>query len=381
MASSPSVAAARANAARWYDRFDNPVEVGRGGAATVYKADDTLTGRCVALKRFREDAGFQPARIRREIEMVRRLDHPGIVKIVDVIDYEPPEICLVLEFLPGGDLQRALDRRGALPFEESLRLGVALAEILAHAHDRGVVHRDLKPSNVLLDDAGAPRLTDFGLARAPDLSSLTSHGQVVGTYDYLAPEQRRDAATATPRSDIFAFGKTLYAAITGQVPHTIREGRLPESIREVVLRCLEEDPRDRYGSMHEVLDALRAASAPSTARPDPVQECRFELVALDRDERPIARFGLREGANLVGVLSEGNVPEVDLTPVDKHQIVSRRHARIDQRGGDLQLTHLSHTNPTHLNGRIVRAEASAALAPGDRIVLSTNVALELRRAT
>jgi hypothetical protein len=356
----------------WFGRYEDPVEIGRGGAGTVFRARDIRTGQLVALKQISEDSGFHAARIRREVDARRLLTHPGIVRVLDLIADAPSEVCLVMEYVGGGDLQHRIDEQGALPFDVAVDLACKLAEILGHAHEKGVIHRDLKPANVLLDEQGNPHVTDFGLARGPGITSLTTEGQVLGTYDFMAPEQRRDATAADARSDIYALGKTLYCALTGQPPYTVRESRVPVAIRDTILRCLEDEPSRRYPSMRALSDDLARLSAPRVPA--------FELIALDRDDKPVARFELHQGQNIVGVRADGNEPEVDLTAVDKHQIVSRRHARIDVRAAELVLTHLSGTNPTHLNGRLVRPDTAAALAEGDKIVLSTNVVLEVRRS-
>src|SRR5690606_19937842 len=129
---------------------------------------------------------------------------------------------------------------------------------------------------------------------------------------------RRDAHQADARSDVFSFGKTLYAAATGLAPHTVRESRIPLPLRSIILRCLEEDPRDRYQSMKELAADLAAQKRGGQSRPE-----RYDLVALDKNGQPIARFPLAPGRNLIGVAAAGVLPEVDLAEVDKHQIVSR----------------------------------------------------------
>jgi serine/threonine protein kinase len=360
-----------------FDRYADPVEIGRGASGVVYRATDTETGRVVAIKRILEDSSFPLGRVRREVDATRKLDHPGVVKILELIERLPAEVALVMELVEGGDLEARIATRGAYSLAEGLGLGRALAGILEHAHGRRVVHRDLKPANVLLDRDGSPRLTDFGLALATDLSSISVDARALGTYDYMAPEQRKDAHSADARADVFSFGKTLYRVLTALPPHTVRESAIPAPARDVVLRCLEERPERRFASMSELAAALERELGSSSGRAQPV----YELVALDKHDRVLERFPLKDGTNYIGVASDLGVPEVDLTNVDKHHLVSRRHALVDVGRGGVTLLHLSSTNPTHLNGRIVRPAETPALSPGDRVVLSTNVLLEVRRAT
>ena len=377
VSSAKTIGSARPPAADFaYERYELLTKLGEGGAGVVFKARDVSTGATVALKRIREDSGFNPARVRREIDAMRRLTHPGVVRILDVLDYRPPEICIVMELVPGGDLQTRLDRAGALSLEETLRLGLDLAQTLDYAHRQGVVHRDLKPANVLLAADGTTRLTDFGLALTAGITSLTTEAHALGTLDFMAPEQRNDAHSADQRSDVFSFGKTLYCAATGLRPHTVRESKIPPTIQRVLLRCLEDEPADRYQNFEQVAADLEAIDPDPEAR---VEAPQFGLVALDKHDQRLESFELREGENLLGVRAEGVTPEVDLTGVDKHEIVSRRHASLAVAGESMELRHLSQTNPTHLNGRIVRAESPVPVVVGDRIVLSTNVLLEVRQ--
>jgi eukaryotic-like serine/threonine-protein kinase len=272
--------------------YEIQAPVGAGGMGEVYRARDTRLDRTVAIKILPETlAGTAESRARfeREARAVSSLSHPHICMLYDVGHQDGTEF-LVMEYLEGETLAQRLER-GALPMPELLRIGIEIADALDKAHRQGVVHRDLKPSNIMLTKTGA-KLLDFGLAKtaaplAADISSsptasqplgtpasaqgLTREGSIVGTFQYMSPEQL-EGKEADARSDIFSFGAVLYEAATGKKafeaksqasliaailehePAPLPELRptVPASLDRIVRTCLAKNPEDRFQSAHDL---------------------------------------------------------------------------------------------------------------------------------
>lgn len=199
--------------------------VGSGGMGTVWRAEDKMLGRHVAVKKLHIPPHLQDdevrtlyERTRREARSAARITHPNVIVVHDVVDDEGLP-CIVMEYVPSVTLSDVLKRRGALPPEEAARIGLAMAAALRAAHDAGVQHRDVKPANVLLGNDGRIILTDFGIAMESGTSSLTKPGELIGSIGYLAPERLRGARPETgPASDLWALGATLYQLVEGQDP-------------------------------------------------------------------------------------------------------------------------------------------------------------------
>ena len=194
--------------------------LGQGAMGAVYEGVHCELQVSRAVKVLRLDAldADSWARFEREAALGARLDHPGIVRVHEAsFETDPPY--LVQELVAQHTLRDWLRERGPLPEAEVERLGLELSAALAHAHDKGVLHRDLKPENIILDDAGHPKIIDFGLARSLNKNSerLTATGTVMGTPLYMAPEQSL-AEEVDPRTDVYALGATLYHALSGQPP-------------------------------------------------------------------------------------------------------------------------------------------------------------------
>jgi serine/threonine protein kinase len=186
--------------------------IGRGGGADVYRADDLVSGRAVAVKVLRGASADDLRRFAVEAETLARLDHPAIVRMCDRGEQDGRPY-LVLDLIEGEPLSTVL-LRGAMGEDDVARMGAVLAGALAHAHSIGVVHRDVKPGNVLFDATGDAHLTDFGIARLTDATSITSTGLVIGTAAYLSPEQiSGDGASSA--SDVYALGLVLIEALSG----------------------------------------------------------------------------------------------------------------------------------------------------------------------
>jgi serine/threonine protein kinase len=262
--------------------------LGSGGMGQVFRACDTQGGPAVALKVLLPlDQGQEDRarRFRREIEVLRRVQHPAVLHISDW-GTSDGRLYLVTELVEGEDLKLAIRRRGPFPPAEAAALGATLAEALAAAHAQGVIHRDVKPNNVMIATDGSLRLLDFGLARGAgvDVTSLTRTGTILGTPAYMSPEQFEDAAV-DERSDIYSLGVVLFEVLTGQLPfkgttaiavglahrtepppllRSVRPG-LPAWLERVVLRCLEKDPGRRFASADVLAAELsrpRAAAHP-----------------------------------------------------------------------------------------------------------------------
>jgi serine/threonine protein kinase len=250
-------------------RFEIYELIGRGGMGSVFKATDLTTGRPLAVKipffELESDPGFY-SRFEREIEIGKRLDHPGILKVVAV--ERPSRPYLAMEYLEGETLWDRLQRESPLPTCEALRIATLICESMAYMHDNGIVHRDLKPTNVMLCRDGSIRIMDFGIAMMGAMRRLTFTGFTgrMGTPHYMAPEQvngRRGDA----RTDVYSLGALLYEMTTGHAPfdeqsdlYSVMNARLvgdpvaprvynpmvaPE-VEEITLHALARDPRDRY---------------------------------------------------------------------------------------------------------------------------------------
>jgi serine/threonine protein kinase len=238
-------------------RYELLEEIGRGGMGVVYRAFDRERGGEVAIKRMLpERLGDEAAhtRFRREAEAVAALHHPNIVRVLEV--GEDARGLYVVMALHGESLADRIRVTGRLGLTRTLTIARQVGDALATAHGRGIVHRDVKPSNILLAPGDVPKLCDFGLARIAGASELTVAGAVLGSPWYMAPEQRRDPSGVDARADVFALAATIYACLTGTTPRVIRESQVPARIRFAVLKGLEEDPRQRWGSMRQMLMAL-----------------------------------------------------------------------------------------------------------------------------
>jgi serine/threonine protein kinase/formylglycine-generating enzyme required for sulfatase activity len=233
--------------------------LGQGGMGEVLLATDNRLKRQVAIKRIRGEQARSRAAVQRfltEAQAIAALNHPNIVQVYDYgRDQEGP--FLIMEYVDGQSLlERCKDN--PLPVEEAVELTCELLGGLGRAHELGIVHRDIKPANILLTKDGRPKLTDFGLAK----QTAADHGQtvagaVLGTIDFMPPEQRRDATLVDARSDLWSLGATLYQMLTGKSPKIIRFDLLPPQLVGVMGQVLEENPAQRFQSAAELRDALR----------------------------------------------------------------------------------------------------------------------------
>jgi CheY-like chemotaxis protein len=284
--------------------------LGAGGMGTVYKARHRRMKRVVAIKVLSASASKSDTfvqRFQREVEAVARLSHPNIVMAYDADEAEVGHF-LVMEFVNGRDLATEVQKRGPLPVREAVTYIAQAARALEYAHAQGIVHRDIKPANLLRDDLGVVKVADLGLARfsdsagrPPEENALTQAGSIMGTVDYMSPEQALGLTNIDHRADIYSLGCTLHFLLLGQPPYigvtmmatllAHREAPIPSlsaahpavpaALDEVFRRMMAKAPADRYATMAEVAAALtavegtlgeagaaRAAAAPPPAAPD-----------------------------------------------------------------------------------------------------------------
>jgi len=260
------------------DRYDVECEIGRGGAAVVFRAT-TKEGRAVALKILRPELSVTVTaeRFLREIQIVKQLDHPKIGNLIDSGEREWL-VYYVMPFIEGRSLQSILTRHSRLSSDDTLRIAGDLLSALGHAHAAGIVHRDVKPDNIIIGRDGA-YLLDFGISRAVALSGndrLTRSGVAVGTSHYMSPEQIMAVSDPDPRSDLYSVGCVLFECLTGQPPYVhANELRIlqlhqtapvpdvaaaasgaPHSLTGAITKALAKLPCDRWASAEEMAGAI-----------------------------------------------------------------------------------------------------------------------------
>jgi tetratricopeptide (TPR) repeat protein/TolB-like protein len=269
-------------------RYEIVTLAGAGAMGIVYKAHDRELGVDVALKVLRSDLATDPRfveRFRRELLLARQVVHRNVVRIHDIGESDGVRF-LTMTYVEGESLLELLERDGPIEAERATVIVQQLADALQHAHDAGVVHRDLKPGNILIGADGSPYITDFGVARSAGRSELTRAGAVVGTPDYLSPEQVA-GEPVDHRSDIYALGIVFYEMLTGKLPfpgesqgeilahrltgrvrdvrHTGRH--VPRHVRAAITRSLERRPSRRYQQARELAADLSGGSARRFRRP------------------------------------------------------------------------------------------------------------------
>jgi eukaryotic-like serine/threonine-protein kinase len=201
------------------DRYRLEAQIGSGGMSTVYRAFDTVLERTVAIKlmhRNLAEHSEQLERFSREARAVARLNHPHIVQVIDAGEDEDTPF-IVFEHVKGETLKERIQRAGRLPVTEAVAYAIEIARALGAAHERGIVHRDVKPQNVLINEEGVAKVTDFGIARTLEEHGLTADGRVLGTTDYVSPEQAM-GHDVDGQSDVYSLGIVLYEMLIGDIP-------------------------------------------------------------------------------------------------------------------------------------------------------------------
>jgi len=268
-------------------RYKLEAKLGSGGMSTVYLARDTTLDRQVAVKVLHREMSEQEdqlQRFRQEARAVAKLSHPNVVAVIDAGE-DGGHPYIVFEYVEGETLKQRINRVGALDPQEALAYAIEIARGLTVAHNRKMVHRDIKPQNVLIDAEGRAKLTDFGISRQLEQDGMTATGRVLGTTDYVAPEQAM-GHPVDQRSDVYSLGVVLYEMLIGQVPfhadsqvgvamkHVNEElpdvqQRRPElsaAAAMVVERATAKDPDQRYQQVGELIDDLSTALEVEAAR-------------------------------------------------------------------------------------------------------------------
>src|SRR5436309_3738282 len=268
-------------------RYRLQARIGSGGMSTVYRALDETLQRQVAVKLMNREVATdsdQLERFRREARAVAQLSHPHIVGVIDAGEDENRPY-IVFECVEGETLKEHIRRAGRLPVAEAVAYAIEIARALGAAHARQIVHRDVKPQNVLIDEQGAAKVTDFGIAQTLDAEGLTADGRVLGTTDYVSPEQAL-GRPVTGQSDLYSLGVVLYEMLAGEVPFKgenqvavamkhVREpmpdlqSKRPEisaALAAVVDRATSKRQEDRYANDAELIADLEDVLAIETAR-------------------------------------------------------------------------------------------------------------------
>jgi len=265
-------------------RYHIETLLGQGGMGRVYKAKDKELDRVVALKVIRQGAMGEAdalSRFKQELVLASKISHKNILRIHDLGEVRGMKF-ITMAYVEGQDLHQIIKNDSPLPMERVLKFATQLAEALAAAHAENVVHRDLKPQNILVDKNDQIYISDFGLAKsfAEGAVGMTQTGAFLGTPRYMSPEQVEGKAT-DGRSDLYAYGLILYEMVTGDVPFTgestlgvmyqrIREKpkspkllnpSLPNWLVEIIMRCLEKEPADRYQNAYDILADLEASQS------------------------------------------------------------------------------------------------------------------------
>jgi serine/threonine-protein kinase len=293
------------------NRYQLESKLGSGGMSTVYLAIDEILDRPVAVKllhREISDEADQLERFRREARAAARLSHPNLVAVIDAGE-DGGRPYIVLEYVEGETLKQRIQRQGALPVDEAVAYAIEIGRGLAAAHDRKLVHRDVKPQNVLIDQEGRAKVTDFGIARSKEVRGLTATGRVLGTTDYVSPEQAM-GESVDERSDIYSLGVVLYEMLTGEVPFHAEtqvgvamkhvnepmpdvfelSPEVSAAVAAVVDQATAKDPSQRYATAADMVRDLEGTLEVEAARSGTTGEATAVLRSVRRSRRwPVGR--------------------------------------------------------------------------------------------
>ena len=258
-------------------RFELIEELGAGGMGIVYRAYDKQVGEEIALKILHPEIALDERtveRFRNEIKLARRISHRNVCRMHELHE-DGEQLFITMEYVSGQDLKGLIKESGALTTGRALSIAKQVAEGLCEAHNLGVIHRDLKPQNIMVDKEGTAKIMDFGIARSLRAAGMTAEGMIIGTPEYMAPEQV-EGLEADQRTDIYAMGAILFEMVTGRVPF---EGdsplsvaykhkneipipprklnaEIPEPFNKLILTCLEKEKDNRYQTAEELLADL-----------------------------------------------------------------------------------------------------------------------------
>ncbi len=315
-------------------RYRLEAQIGTGGMSTVYRAFDETLERRVAIKLMNREVASdsrQLERFRREARAVAQLSHPNIVGVIDAGEDEGRPY-IVFEYVEGETLKQRIRRQGRLPIAEAVAYAIEIARALGVAHAHQIVHRDVKPQNVLIDEEGQAKVTDFGIARTLDEEGLTAEGRVLGTTDYVSPEQAL-GQPVTGASDLYSLGVVLFEMLTGEVPFHgenqvavamkhVREA-LPDvrrlrpevsaALAAVIETATSKREQDRYANDAELISDLEDVLAIEAARAGGAHgEATAVLRTLPAGKQRRIPFGVRHRSvalmlTLVALLAAGGI--------------------------------------------------------------------------
>jgi len=370
------------------DGYEVLGELGRGGNGVVYRARRIGLKRLTALKVLRGGPAADPreaARLRGEAMALARIGHPNIIQIYEVGETGGRPF-LALEFAPGGSLEARL-RGGPQPARDAAALLETLARAIHAAHRAGVVHRDLKPANVLFAEDDTPKIADFGLAKrlnADDAQTCT--GDILGTPNYMAPEQARGrSAAAGPAADVYALGAILYEQLTGRPPFegdtvwdTLEQvigwdpppprqlaPKAPRDLETICLKCLHKDPMRRYGGADGLADDLAhfLAGRPILARPTPAWERTWKWIR----RRPAATAGVALALTLTAALAVAHEADLRtrLARAEREAAIADVDRLLQGVQGQVNAGHWSEASDQLHDGALARLTAARVSFPSD----------------
>ncbi len=333
------------------NRYEILQLLGEGGMGAVYKVRDREVNRLVALKMIRSDLASNPeilARFTQELVLARQVTHRNVIRLFDLGEADGVKF-ITMDFIEGRDLKSLLTEKGKLAPDEAIKVIGQVCRALDAAHTEGVVHRDLKPQNIMLDANRRVTVMDFGIARSAEMSGMTQTGALIGTPEYMSPEQARGQTAGVP-SDLFTVGIIFYELLTGVTPYKsdtamasllkrtqerprppiILDPSIPPGVSDVVMKCLEIDPAKRYSSAVQILADLGVAGETAAGT-------MFGASAIAPPPGKFAIYGKWVAAGLIVVLIGAGVllrNKLFTTTAEKHAPVTVLVSDFDNKTGD-----------------------------------------------